>query len=242
MRILKLPVLVLLFMASTGVMALDSDEMDELQAPKLNEWRLTKNDKIHKIKTYYRLEAGRPYRSFKVEAELDGQPEALARVFLDFDNYTKWFWQTRESKLVKQVSATEYIVYMIHRAPFGLPDRDTVLRAVYEPQTKSKEYAILRATSDPDFLPLYPPMVRMPGEEINIRFHPLPGDRVGMVAEGYFNPGGGVPAWSANVLQRSIPYSIVLGLQRMISQDKYTKAQTPLPFPIFRYSDYAKDS
>ena len=168
---------------------------------------------------------------------LDGDVDALARVILDFDNYTKWFWETRESRLVKQISPTEYIVYMVHKAPYTLPDRDTVLRGVVEPQTRSKPYVVLRVSAMPDYLPLKPPLVRMPAEEMTIKFSPLPGNKVQMEAEGYFDPGGTLPAWAANFVQRAAPYSVVLGMQRMMAQDKYQKGRN-LPFPVYSYSFY----
>ena len=51
-------------------------------------------------------------------------PEKVARLMLDFPGYDKWYWQVMESKLLKQVSPTEYVVYVVHRAPAGLPERD----------------------------------------------------------------------------------------------------------------------
>jgi len=99
----------------------EDDDLDELRTPLGNEWRLTRHDQRRNIKTWARLEDGKRYRSFKVEAELEGKVESLAHVLLDFENYTKWFWETRESRLLKQVSPTEFVVYMVHNAPAGCP-------------------------------------------------------------------------------------------------------------------------
>ena len=239
MRLRKLAlggVLLLSVLSPLAALAAD-DDLDEFRTRLGTEWRLTKQDNLRNIKTYARLEEGKRYRSFKVEAELDGDVDALARVILDFDNYTKWFWETRESRLVKQISPTEYIVYMVHKAPYTLPDRDTVLRGVVEPQTRSKPYVVLRVSAMPDYLPLKPPLVRMPAEEMTIKFSPLPGNKVQMEAEGFFDPGGTVPAWAANFVQRAAPYSVVLGMQRMMAQDKYQKGRN-LPFPVYSYSFY----
>jgi hypothetical protein len=71
----------------------------------------------------------------------------LARVLLDFENYTRWFWKTRESKLIRHNSPTEYMVYMVHDAPYGLPDRDTVIKGTIEPQAKNKPYVTLHVTA-----------------------------------------------------------------------------------------------
>ena len=41
---------------------------------------MVKNDRMRNLKTYARLEDGKRYRSFKVEAILDAPVEAVARV------------------------------------------------------------------------------------------------------------------------------------------------------------------
>jgi hypothetical protein len=214
-----------------------NNDLEEFRSKLTNEWLLVKNDRLRKIKTYARLEDGKRYRSFKVEAILDTNVEALARVLLDFDNYTRWFWKTRESKLIRQNSVTEYIVYMVHDAPYGLPDRDTVIKGIIEPQSKNKPYVTLRVTAIPDALPAKPPLVRMVAEEMSIKFTSLPNNQVEMTTEGYFDPGGVVPAWAANFVQRNAPYAVLLALQRMTQREEYTKAKTPLPFPIYNVNN-----
>lgn len=221
----------------TAVPGRAEDDLDEFRSQLTSQWQLVKNDRMRNIKTYARLEDGKRYRSFKVEATIDAPVEAVARVLLDFDNYTRWFWKTRESKLLRQGSATEYFVYMVHDAPYGLPDRDTVLKGTIEPQTKSKPYVTLRVTALPDMLPAKPPLVCMVAEEMSIKFTPLPDNQVEMVTEGYFDPGGVVPAWAANFVQRNAPYAVLLALQRMTQKEEYMKAKTPLPFPIYNYNE-----
>ena len=105
---------------------------------------MTKDDRLRQIKTYFRLEDGKQYRSFKIEAILETPMQTLAHVLLDFDSYTKWYWKTRESRLLKQPSNTEFIVYFIHEAPQGLADRDVVLQCIIEPQTNVKRYITLK--------------------------------------------------------------------------------------------------
>jgi hypothetical protein len=239
LRLLGLCLLLSVWLPLTPVHAAGEEgDLDEFRTTLGNEWQLTRNDKRRNIKTWARLEDGKRYRSFRVEAELDGQPESLAHVLLDFENYTKWFWQTRESRLVKKVSPTEFIVYMVHNAPAGLPDRDTVLRGVLEPQTRNKPYIVLKVTAVPDYLPMQRTLVRMPAEEITVKFSPVGPNKVLVEAEGFFDAGGTVPAWAANFVQRSAPYSVILGMQRMMAQDRYVLAKTPLPFAIYDWSNY----
>ena len=156
---------------------------------------------------------------------------------LDFPGYDKWYWQVMESKLLKQVSPTEYVVYVVHRAPAGLPERDVVLRGVVIPQSRSQKVLTLRIAAEPDYLPPKPPRVRMPAQEITSRFQPLGNGKVLLETEGYVDPGGKVPLWAANFVQRSAPYAIVVAMQRRLKSGDYDQGK-PLPFPVYDSGDY----
>jgi hypothetical protein len=235
-KLALLPLLTCIFWPIQSAYA-NTNDLDEFRTKLTNEWLLVKNDRLRSIKTYARLEDGKRYRSFKIEATLDSSTEALARVLLDFENYTRWFWKTRESKLIRHNSPTEYMVYMVHDAPYGLPDRDTVIKGTIEPQAKNKPYVTLHVTATPDALPAKPPLVRMVAEEMTIKFTPTSDNKVEMTTEGYFDPGGVVPAWAANFVQRNAPYAVIVALQRMAQRPEYSKAKQPLPFTIYGYDN-----
>ncbi|HEX5277822.1 MAG TPA: hypothetical protein VFW42_09160 [Fluviicoccus sp.] len=224
-------------LAAFGAPAIAQEDLHELQMPMTAEWQLVKDDRIRNVRTYARLEPGKRFRSFKVEAVIASTPETLARLMLDFSSYTRWYWSVRESRLLQQVSPTEYYVYLVHNAPYGMPDRDVILHAVVEPQTADKPYVMLHVKAAPDFMPLQPPLVRMPAEDMTIRFTPLSEDRVRIESEGYVDPGGRVPSWAANFVQRSAPYGIIVNIQRMVEKEEYARGDTPLPFPIYRFGE-----
>lgn len=208
------------------------DDLRELQIPMTAEWQLVKDDRTRSIRTFARLETGKRFRSFKVEAVIPASAETLARLMLDFSSYTRWYWSVRESRLLKQVSPTEYFLYLIHNAPYGMPDRDVILHAVVEPPNTGQPYVLLRVNAVPDYMPLQPPLVRMPAEDMTIRFTPLPENKVRIESEGYVDPGGKVPSWASNFVQRSAPYSIIVNIQRMVEKEEYARNATPLPFPV----------
>ena len=232
--------LLLAILTATPVMAASADDdgnLDEFQTRFGSEWRQIRHDAKRNITTWMRQEDGKTFRSFKVQAELEGSMEALARLMLDFPGYDKWYWQVMESKLLKQVSPTEYVVYVVHRAPAGLPERDVVLRGVVIPQSRSQKVLTLKIAAEPDYLPPKPPRVRMPAQEITSRFQPLGNGKVLLETEGYVDPGGKVPLWAANFVQRSAPYAIVVAMQRRLQSGDYDQGK-PLPFPVYDSADY----
>ncbi len=222
-----------LMLSATPYVYAANDDLDDLQTKLGNQWVLVKNDQRRNIKTWAKQEDGKRYRSFKVEAILDSSVEAGVRVLLDAENYTKWYWEVFESKMLKQASPTEYYIYLKHRAPVSLPDRDVILHAIVTPQKKLGDPIILTVKSAPNYIPEAPPLIRMPAEDMIAEFTPLPNNQVKLVAEGYVDPGGRVPTWANNYIQRNAPYSILVGLLRMMTNDTYRKAKTPLPFKIY---------
>jgi len=227
----------ILLSINNAVAAGDSD-FENLRSPLGREWILTKNDRLRNIKTYVRLEDGKQFRSFKVEAVFEASMQTISNVLLDFNNYTKWYWETRESRLLQQKSSTDFIVYIVHKAPQGLPDRDVILHGVIEPQTSTKRSLVLKVVALPDYLPAKPPLVRMPAEDISIKFTPLPNGKIQAEAEGYFDAGGAAPVWATNFVQRIAPYSVVRNLQRMLLRDEYRNSKQPPLFPMYDYEDY----
>lgn len=229
-RILFLGVTLALMQQSA--FAQQDDNLDELRTKLSAEWTLVRHDRLHNIKTFAKQEDNQRFRSFKVEAILSCSFETIARVLLDFEGYRRWYWEVREAKLIRQDSATNYFFYMVHRAPYGLPDRDVVLHAVIEPQTETRKSIILTIRSEPNILPLKPPLIRMAAENMRVKISPLPDSQVLLEAEGYIDPSGKIPTWANNLIQRSAPYSILLGLQRMVQLDEYRLSKTALPFAI----------
>lgn len=212
--------------------AKDDDSLGDFQEKLGNEWVLVKHDKRREIKTFAKQEDGKRFRSFKVDAILDSTMEAGVRVMLDAENYTKWYWEVLEGSMLKRVSPTEYYIYLKHRAPIGLPNRDVILHAIVEPQTKDKNYIKMIVRAAPNYIPEKPPLIRMLAEDMTVIYTPLANNKVHIEAEGYVDPGGRVPTWANNYIQRNAPYSILLGLLRMMSNDEYRHSKTPLPFPI----------
>lgn len=231
LKLLALP-LCLLF-ATTSAQAARDDDLDDLQTKLTNQWTMVKNDQRHGLKTFAKQEDGKRFRSFKVEANLDGDMASFVRMITDFDNYKKWSWQVLESKLLKKVSPTEYYFYVTHDAPYGVPDRDIILRMVIEPQSANRPFLTVRFNAVPDYAPERPPYVRMLAEDMSAKITPLPNGKLHVINEGYVDPGGAMPSWSINFVQRNAPYSTLLGMSRRLKQDDLINSQAPLPFAVY---------
>ena len=187
------------------------DDLDNLRGTSpFSDWRLIKHDVRRNIKAYdKRDDQSSGVRSFKLDVIVDGSLETL-----------------------KKVSDTEFYYYLQHDAPVTLPDRDVVIHAIIEPYTEQRGHASFRLKAVPDFIPAKPPLVRMLAEDMVIRWTPIEKDKTRLEVEGFIHPGGVVPAWAINAVQRQAPYYTMLGLQRMVQLPQYKSATTPMPFKI----------
>lgn len=233
MKKLLLTLCTLGFLSNTSLSYAANDDIDDLRDSNSHEWRLIKDDRRRNLKTYDKRDnENSGVRSFKVDATMNASLETLARIYCDIDNYPRWFWTVREAKILKRVSDKEFYYYLQHDAPVGVPDRDVIIRATIEPYTAKKGYAIMRLKAVPDYIPARPPFVRMQAEDMEIRMTPLSADKTHLHVEGYIHPGGVIPAWAINAVQRQAPYYTTVGFQRMIKLPQYNDATIPMPFPI----------
>ncbi len=196
------------------------------------EWRLIKNDTRKNIKAWDKRDDDKKYRSFKLDLIIDAPLEAVARAYFDIDYYPRWFWEVQESRILKKVSDTEFYYYVVHRAPVGLPPRDAIIHAQIEPYTAKRGFATFRLTAKPDYMPARAGMVRMNAEDMVIKWTPQPDGTTREEVEGYIDPGGSVPAWAINAVQRQAPYYTVMGLQRVVETERFSKPKDPMPFRV----------
>ena len=229
---LKLHAIVASVLLVSSTVSVADDIRDLQDTGPANEWRLIKNDARKNIKAWDKRDDDKRYRSFKLDLMIDAPLETVARVYFDVENYPRWFWEVEEAKLLKKVSSTEFYYYLVHRAPVAQPKRDVIIHALVEPMTAKKPYVLFKLNAVPDYFPLKPPLVRMMAEDMVIKWTPMPDNQTREEVEGYIDPGGDIPAWAINAVQRQAPYYTVIGLQRMVKNPKFVDVTEPLPFKI----------
>lgn len=213
------------------------NDLDELQSRIGKDWVLVKDDRVHRIKTWIKQEDGKRMRSFRIEAYINGRIEDYVRMALDIEGLRRWYYQVTDSRLLKKVSATEYVTYMVHRAPPGSPDRDVISSLTYVPQTDTKKTLEIKARAMPGYLPAKPPLVRMLAEDYVTVLTPVGRNLFRQDTEGYIDPGGNEPAWSINFIQRIAPYNTQVSIYRRLQQGADLDRSTPLPFVVHE-ADY----
>ena len=220
----------LLCLPVTSFAAKGDDVEDLRETKRTNEWVLVKKDKLKNITTWAKREDGKNIRSFKVDMIADADLETVARVHFDVENIKRWFWETKESRMLKKVNDKEFYYYQVFNAPLTIPDRDSVLRAFVEPFNAKRGYMAIKLEAAPDFMPPQPGRVRVQAQNYYVKFTPIDKKTTRIEAEGYVDPGGVTPAWAINFVQRSAPYVTMVGLARMLQLPYYQESKDEMPF------------
>ncbi len=216
-----------------------ADALEELRPLLGNEWVLIQKDKRHDIRAYIRHEDDKPFRSFKADMRLDANIKTLISIILDFDNYTRWYWKTQTSELLKKKSPTHFIIYVVHDSPYNIPDVDVILEAIIKPQSASQASITIKVSALPDYLPLKSHLHRMAAEDMSIKVTPLPNERVHIEVQGYFEIANTIlPTWAANTIQRVAPYTVLTQLKKMTELEHYQKANSSTDFVVYDYEEY----
>ncbi|HNH42839.1 MAG TPA: hypothetical protein PK633_01945 [Agitococcus sp.] len=216
----------------TTALAAKGDDLEELRADskRANEWIVVKKDNLKNITTWAKREDGKNIRSFKIEMIAQADLETIARVHFDVDNIKRWFWETKESKLLKKVNDKEYYYYQVFNAPLTIPDRDAIIRVQVEPFNAKRGYMAMKLTFIAEFMPAQPGKVRVDALNYYLRFTPIDKNTTRIEVDGYVDPGGITPAWAINFVQRTAPYTTMIGLARMLQLPYYREGKEALDF------------
>lgn len=206
----------------------DREDVKALQPSISLQWQLIKDDRQHNIQVYSKLEDDRRIRSMKGEGELPASVGDMVETLFDFNRYPEWFWRLKEIRLLKQVSPLEAWVYVSFSPPMGLPDRDTVLHYTAEYE-RGGTRATVHAVGVPDYLPPQAGKVRMPYATLDAWIAARDEGKVWFRGEVVMDPGGQLPVWASNLVQRQGPYYTMLNLIKVLEHKTAPADEAMLP-------------
>ncbi len=216
---------VVLLLALFGQIACADDVKED--AIRAAGWHLVKRDHLHHIQAYLRQDPGKRLKSFLIEADFQASPMTIGAVFLDFDHYCDWIYRCGETRMLHRISNTAYEIYIIHDAPYGISDRDTIIHgeAFRDEQRKA---VVIRTWEEKDYMPEQPHYVRMINEEMDWIFTPGNDGSMHLELVSYADPGGWIPRWIDNLVQFDAPYYSVRGLLRRLKEPQYLGVSLPV--------------
>jgi hypothetical protein len=177
------------------------------------EWELALDK--NGITIYTRPTEGSKYKTYKGETTFNLPMDQLYTALIDVENYDKWVYECPESTLLDSKQDKEYTYYSVVSMPWPFDNRDMVTRI-----TVINEGNTIRLKTDlvNDYLPEKEDLVRITAYSEVTTIIKLSDHQTRMIMEGYFEPGGSLPAWLVNMFLSEGPYESLTNLKKLYEQ------------------------
>jgi len=180
------------------------------QTTETDGWKLAKDKQG--IKIYTRSLEGSKLKEFKAYTELNTSIEILAEVLMDVEHYTDWTENIKHSKLLKEISDKEIIIYSELKVPWPFDNRDVVDRTqIY--WSVNKDSFTLEIKSIPDYIQEKEEIVRMPLADGGWEIYRKGNDKISVAYHFAADPGGRIPSWLVNMFIVDGPYKTLNNLK-----------------------------
>jgi len=187
----------------------------------------------HGIKVQVSKVTGSNVKAVRAEIVVEGAVPELVALLKDFAYCSKWVDLCKESRVVKQLSTYEEIVYVYNDAPFPIKDRDVVVRSVWsEDQDTGRVSMHSRAldfNESTNLVPVNKKALRLSAAVSEWHFTPIATGGVLVESVAHVDPGGATPAWLINMMLVNSPFSTMQNLRSTIESGRYTSA-VDIPF------------
>lgn len=188
------------------------------------DWKLL-SDK-DRIQSYTKPITGSKIHAVKVSAEFAATPAQFVSVILDVAAYDGWIYNSRSSRLLKQVSASEFYYYGEVIFPWPTQNRDFVSHVNITQDAVSKMVHI-RAENVQGMVPEKAKIVRINHSLGHWMITGLAEGKIRVTYELETDPGGDLPAWLINSFSSKGLVETFKNLRRHITRSAYAAAQYP---------------
>ncbi len=159
------------------------------------DWKL-KSDKDG-IKTYSRKTVDSKINSIKIEADFSTSLSRIVSIITDVSAYDDWIYNSKNTRLLKQVSPTELYYYGEVKFPWPTTNRDFVSHVTLSQDPRSKTVTI-NASNVSGWEPVKKGLVRIDNSVGKWTITPIDKGRINVLYELHADPGGDLPALLIN--------------------------------------------
>lgn len=174
----------------------------------------------HESITVYRREVpGSSLLAYRGEGIIPAPLDRVASVILDTSRHPEWASRVAEARTLREIAPGERIEYMRTDVPWPFKDRDFVYWAKLTVNRAEKSLRVeLKSVSDPS-LPPQDCCVRAQLHEGAFVLKPIEGgSKTWVQAEAHADPGGVIPKWIVNQVQKSFPKKSFQGLLKQVAK------------------------
>lgn len=188
------------------------------------DWKL-KSDKDN-IKTYSKKLADSRINAVKIESVFSCSVSQFVAVLMDVDSYDNWIYNSKSTRLVKQVSPADLYYYSEVGFPWPTANRDFVSHVVISQDPRTK-VARVNAKNVSGLVPVKPNIVRIEKSSGEWTITPLGKNEVRIEYVLQVDPGGDLPAWLINPFASKGLVETFKNLRKQLAKPQYSAARPP---------------
>lgn len=178
----------------------------------------------HGIKVWTYPIPNYPLRGFRATTVVKSTLGGLVSLIQDTDNVSDWVYHVNRIDMIKRDDTQQSFVIHAEVGFWPLKDRDAYIQGRVTQDPKSLVVSIDSSNTPAGAYPLDKHFVRMPDMQGHWELRPLGQGMVQVTMSGRADPGGDIPDFLVNLVVQENPYNTLLGLQRVIVQDKYQRS------------------
>ncbi len=178
-------------------------------------WKLKKEK--NDIKVYTREIENAELDAFKATTEIHTDMESMLAVFKDFEKYTDWVNDCKESFLIEKPEEEAFVYYIRFDTPWPISNRDVVAKLSITEQ--SPDRTLIEITKVSNRIEEKHKVIRMPEFSASWLLERT-GDKVKVTHIGYADPGGRIPKWLANSSVIDGPIETITNLKNILQENK----------------------
>lgn len=186
-----------------------------------NSWTLNKNDEG--IQVFLRDTPNTAIKSFKGTMTVNSRLSSVLAVLEDISSFPRWVHNCRSAKILRDISETKALMYVVTSMPWPVIDRDAVYEAS-RTQNRSNKRIDIKLIAKPNMASKVANKVRINNMQGSWILMPVGKNKTEVTYELTVDPGGNIPKWIVNSMVVDIPFYTLQNLRKVSKEDKYKKA------------------
>lgn len=188
------------------------------------DWKL-KSDKDN-IKTYSKKLSDSKINAVKIESSFPCTVSQFISVLMDVGSYDDWVYNSKSSRLIKQVSPAEMYYYSEVNFPWPTTNRDFVSHVLITQDPRTKVVKV-DAKNVSGIVPAKPNIVRIEKSSGEWIITPVGKNEIKIEYVLQVDPGGDLPAWLINPFASKGLVETFKNLRKQLQKPQYTAARLP---------------
>ncbi len=180
-------------------------------------WELQKDETG--IKVYSKNAKDSGFKPFKAVVIMDNTVEEFVSVLFDINNMKDWIYKCKHTNSIERKGDTIQIYYAETKVPFPYKDRYGIYKNIFKWNSNNQTLWIAIETLE-DYKKQNENLVRIKGKGY-WQVKSLSTNKIEVTFMMEADPGGGIPAWMANMFVNDSPYYTLLKLKDVINKTMY---------------------